>query len=60
MEFLSNGYTLEIPAGCFPLSTDSILLAQFVHLPKTPGSWTWDPDVAPSAPCCAHRMNSAM
>lgn len=34
MEFLSNGYTLEIPAGCFPLSTDSILLAQFVHLPK--------------------------
>ena len=32
MEFLQNGFTLDIPRGCFPLSTDSILLADFVHL----------------------------
>ena len=34
MEFLQNGYTLHIAKGCFPLSTDSILLADFVNLPK--------------------------
>lgn len=34
MEYLQNGYTLDIPSGCFPLSTDSILLANFVRLPK--------------------------
>ena len=34
MEYLSNGYTLDIPSGAFPLSTDSILLSDFVHLPK--------------------------
>ena len=34
MEFLSNGFTLEAPAGAFPISTDSMLLADFVHLPK--------------------------
>lgn len=34
MEYLPNGYTLEIPAGVFPLSTDSMVLADFVKLPK--------------------------
>ena len=34
MEHLQNGFTLDIPSGCFPLSTDSILLADFVRLPK--------------------------
>ena len=34
MEQLQNGYALQIPQGCFPLSTDSILLADFVRLPK--------------------------
>lgn len=32
METLHNGYTLQIPDGAFPLSTDSILLADFVRL----------------------------
>ena len=34
METLFNGYTLEIAPGTFPLSTDSISLADFVRLPK--------------------------
>lgn len=34
MEYLHNGYTLEIPQGCFPLSTDSMALAGFVKLKK--------------------------
>ena len=34
METLFNGYTLEIAPGTFPLSTDSIALADFVRLPK--------------------------
>lgn len=34
MEFLPNGYTLEIPSGSFPLSTDSMALAHFAVLPK--------------------------
>ena len=34
MEFLPNGLTLDIPQGCFPLSTDSMVLADFVKLPK--------------------------
>lgn len=34
MEYLQNGYSLLVPPGCFPLSTDSILLADFVRLPK--------------------------
>lgn len=34
METLFNGYTLEIPKGAFPLSTDSMVLAHFVRLPK--------------------------
>lgn len=34
METLFNGYTLEIAPGAFPLSTDSIALADFVRLPK--------------------------
>ena len=34
MEQLHNGYTLDIPAGCFPLSTDSMLLCAFTKLPK--------------------------
>ena len=33
METLSNGFTLDIPEGAFPLSTDSILLCDFVKLP---------------------------
>lgn len=34
MEYLPNGYTLEIPEGAFPLSTDSMVLSHFVKLPK--------------------------
>lgn len=34
MEHLPNGYTLDIPEGCFPLSTDSMVLSNFVRLPK--------------------------
>lgn len=34
METLFNGYTLEIAHGTFPLSTDSMALADFVRLPK--------------------------
>ena len=34
METLHNGYTLELAAGAFPLSTDSIALAHFARLPK--------------------------
>ncbi len=35
MEYLYNGYTLEICDGGFPLSTDSMLLADFVSLPRS-------------------------
>lgn len=35
MEYLHNGFTLETPKGTFPLSTDSILLADFVRLPRS-------------------------
>ena len=34
MEYLHNGYTLELSQGAFPLSTDSVALAHFVQLPK--------------------------
>lgn len=34
MELLYNGFSLEIAAGAFPLSTDSMLLAAFARLPK--------------------------
>lgn len=34
MEFLPNGYSLEITPGSFPLSTDSMVLAHFVSLAK--------------------------
>ena len=34
MEYLPNGFTLEIPNGVFPLSTDSMCLSHFVRLPK--------------------------
>ena len=34
MEYLPNGYTLQLCPGAFPLSTDSMVLAQFVRLPK--------------------------
>lgn len=34
METLFNGYTLEIAPGAFPLSTDSMVLADFVKLPR--------------------------
>lgn len=31
MEYLPNGIQLEIPPGCFPLTTDSVLLAHFAN-----------------------------
>lgn len=34
MEHLANHITLSIPEGAFPLSTDSILLSDFVKLPR--------------------------
>ena len=34
MEYLYNGYTLETAPGCFPLSTDSMVLCRFLRLPK--------------------------
>lgn len=34
MEYLQNGFQLNIAPGTFPLSTDSILLADFVKLPR--------------------------
>ena len=34
MEQLPNGFTLTLEKGCFPLSTDSMVLAHFVNLPK--------------------------
>lgn len=34
MEQLCNGYTLELPPGAFPLSTDSMVLAHFARMPK--------------------------
>ena len=34
METLFGGFTLEVPQGAFPLSTDSMLLSWFTRLPK--------------------------
>ncbi len=34
MEKLANGFILDTPPGTFPLSTDSVLLADFTRLPK--------------------------
>ena len=34
MEYLHNGFSLELCEGAFPLSTDSIALSGFVRLPK--------------------------
>lgn len=34
MEYLPGGYTLNAAEGCFPLSTDSTVLAHFVRLPR--------------------------
>ena len=34
MEFLPNGFTLELCPGAFPLSTDSMVLSHFAKLPK--------------------------
>ena len=34
MEQLPNGFTLNLPEGAFPLSTDSMVLSIFVRLPK--------------------------
>ena len=34
MEQLSNGFTLDIPPGAFPLSTDTMVLSHFVKLKK--------------------------
>ena len=34
MEYFANGLTLSVSEDCFPLSTDSMLLAHFAKLPK--------------------------
>lgn len=34
MEYLSNGFTLDTTDQAFPLSTDSMLLGTFTHLPR--------------------------
>ena len=34
METLYNGFTLDIAPGTFPLSTDSMALAEFIRLPR--------------------------
>ncbi len=34
MELLPNGYTLHIPDSAFPLSTDSMVLADFIRITK--------------------------
>ena len=34
MEYLPNGYMLDTSTGAFPLSTDSMLLADFAKLPR--------------------------
>lgn len=34
MEQLPNGFTLQLTEGAFPLSTDSMVLSHFVHLPR--------------------------
>ena len=34
MEYLPGGLTLHLPPAAFPLSTDSLVLAHFVRLPK--------------------------
>ena len=34
MEYLPNGISIELPEGTFPLSTDSLLLAHSVRLPR--------------------------
>lgn len=34
METLHSGFTLDIPSGAFPLSTDTMALAHFARLPK--------------------------
>ena len=34
MEILHNGFTIDFPGGSFPLSTDSMVLADFVRLPR--------------------------
>ncbi len=34
MEYLPNGYTMDIAPGAFPLSTDSMVLAHFVRLSR--------------------------
>ena len=34
MEYLPNHFTLELAPGCFPLSTDSMVLAHFAKLPR--------------------------
>lgn len=34
MEYLPSGFTLDLPDGAFPLSTDSMVLSHFVRLPS--------------------------
>lgn len=40
MERFANGYTLDLPEGTFPLSTDSLILADFVRI--APGASVLD------------------
>lgn len=37
MEYLPNGFTLELPPGAFPLSTDSMVLSRFIRLSRGAG-----------------------
>ena len=37
MEYLPNGFTLELPPGAFPLSTDSMVLSHFIRLSRCAG-----------------------
>lgn len=37
MEYLPNGFTLELPPGAFPLSTDSMVLSHFIRLNRGAG-----------------------
>ena len=34
MEYLHHGFTLETAPGCFPISTDSMVLCHFLKLPR--------------------------
>lgn len=53
MEQLPNGFTLNLPEGAFPLSTDSMVLSHLSGSPKTPGCWISAPAAAHWGCCCA-------